>query len=464
MRKFPALLAMLMMPLHAVIGDTPAANGWYTQGEDFKPEQRVELVVRNPLARERSNTPVTIRREQLAILPDVHEFAITLVDPSRPGRPEPSHELLQKQGGHETRGEKNGAWIPYQLDDLDQDGLWDELFFMTDFRAGESKVFYLYIGFHDRGWHPHGTHAGIGTYSRHTVPFWESQNIGWKLWFPTDIDVYGKRKPVLMSNRMYMENLDGYGVQTIDPAFGSDIMQVDHSFGAGGIGVFDDASKPNAISRPRFTGRSADTSFNAGPRGDSRYAFTVLANGPLRSIVRAKTMNWNSGHGRYALEQVYSSFAGQSFSTSRVKFTTFEPKDRDATFAVGMRKRPGQRSFHKANGIVISGAPEAIRNIDDEGVRENSLMVDFVGTALVVPEKYAPEYVFAPERGENHVFRIKPNADRSFEYLMAAGWSEGAVNRNADEFQRYATRAAEEYNAPPELVGTRIEARRAATR
>lgn len=97
-------------------------------------------------------------------------------------------------------------------------------------------------------------------------------------------------------------------------------------------------------------------------KGDSRYAFTVLANGPVRSVIRARTFNWDSGHGRYAVEQTYSAYAGQSYSTARVKFITFEPEDSGATFAVGMRKRPGETSFHKANGIVISGAPEAIRN------------------------------------------------------------------------------------------------------
>lgn len=432
------------------------ADGWYSQG-DFRPEQRVALILRNPLARERQNTPVTIRRDELARLPDVHELAITLVDPVRPGRPEPSAELFRRQGGHETRRESNGAWIPYQLDDLDQDGRWDELFFMADFAAEEQKVFYLYLGFHNRGWHTHATHAGIGSYARHIVPFWESENIGWKLWFPTDIDVYGKRRPILISHRLYMENLDGYGVSAVDPAYGSDIMQVGDSFGGGGIGVFDIASKPNVVSRPRFTPRSPGNNFNAGAQGDSRYAFTVLANGPVRSVIRARTFNWSSGHGNYELEQLYAAYAGQSYSTARVKFSVFEPDHGDAAFAVGMRKHPDENSFHRANGLVITGAPEAIRNQDDDGLRANSLVVDFVGTALVVPEKYSPEYAFVPERGGNHVFRIRPDKSRSFEYLIAAGWSEGNTNRTPSEFKTYTTRVAEEFSAPMQLIRTKVE-------
>lgn len=456
--KLVTLVFLIAQSPFAFAREFPDRNAWYTQG-NFEPVQRVELIVHNRLDAERRMSPVTIRREQLTALPDVHELAITLVDPARPGRPEPSNELFQRQGGHEARRETNGAWIPYQLDDLDQDGLWDELFFMSDFAAGARKIFYLYLGFQNQGWHKHGTHAGIGSYVRHTVPFWESANIGWKLWFPTDIDVFGKREPVLMSHRLYMDNLDGYGVSYVDPAFGSDIMQVSDSFGGGGIGLFEDDAQPNVVSRPRFTPRYPGTNFNAGPRGDTRYAFAVLANGPVRSIIRARTLNWDSGKGRYGLEQIYSAYSGHSFATARVTYTRFEPRNPDTDFAVGMRKHLDESDFYKGNGIVISGAPEAIRNLDDEGLRENSLTVDYVGTALVVPEKHSPEYVFIPEYGENHAFRIAPNEERSFEYLIAAGWSEGAVNRNAAEFRDYVLRTAAEFNSPIELVRARSETR-----
>jgi hypothetical protein len=258
-----------------------------------------------------------------------------------------------------------------------------------------------------------------------------------------------------------MDNLDGYGVSTVNPEYGSDIMQVNDSFGGGGLGVFEDTRKPDVVSRPRFTPRytAEDTNFNAGPRSDTRYAFTVLANGPVRSIIRARTLNWDSGNGRYDLEQIYNAFAGQSYSTARVRFTKFEPDNRDAAFAVGIRKHVDETSFHQRGGIVVSGAPEAIRNMDDEGLRENSLMVDFAGTALVVPAEYSPEYVFVPGYSGNHAFRIKPNETRTFEYLIAAGWSEGAVNRTAEEFLDYVLRTAEEFNSPLELVTTRLETR-----
>jgi hypothetical protein len=273
--------------------------------------------------------------------------------------------------------------------------------------------------------------------------------------------VFGKRRPLLMSNRLYMDNLDGYGVSFVDPDFGSDIMQVGHSFGGGGIAVFEDPEHPDVVSRPRFTPRSPEgTNFNAGPLADTRYAFTVVANGPVRSMIRARTLNWDSGSGEYELEQLYTAYSGESYSTSQVTFSKFAPENEGAVFGVGIRKHVGEDSFFQGNGIVISGAPEAIRNPDDQGLRENSLFVDYVGTALVVPEKYSPEYVFVPGFSENHAFRVRPNQDLSFEYLIAAGWSEGSVNTNAGEFEAYVRRTAEEFNAPVVLVSNERESRK----
>jgi len=46
-----------------------------------------------------------------------------------------------------------------------------------------------------------------------------------------------------------------------------------------------------------------------------------------------------------------------------------------------------------------------------------------------------------------------------FEYLIAAGWSEGSVNQTAAEFQNYARRIAKEFNSPLKFVGTKLETR-----
>jgi hypothetical protein len=438
-----------------------AGDPWYEQG-DFRPNRRVAIRIHNPLERARINSPVVIPWRSLPMLHDAQEISITLVDPNGAPRPQPSPRARASEGPHGRVAERNGRSFDYQLDDLDKDGIWDEMFFIADLAPGETKTIYAYLGQNERGWNPHRTHAAIGSYMRHMVPFWESENVGWKLWFPTDADVFAKRKPQLMANRLYMENLDGYAVSYLDPGLGSDIMQVDDSFG-GGIGVFDDPANPASVSRPRFTPAGAPESrHNAGPLRDTRYAQEVVFNGPLRSRVRIRTMNWSSGHGAYALEQTYTVHAGQDYAVGEVRFTRFEPAAPGARLAVGIRKRPGEDSFFQQGGIVVTAAPETIRNPDDVERLQPDLKVDFAGSALIVPARFKPRYTFVAERGGNHVLSIEPPHDLRFGYVIAAGWSEGAGPRTAEAFRDYVVRSAEELAHPIALAGAQAEARREA--
>ncbi|RZI99341.1 MAG: DUF4861 domain-containing protein [Brevundimonas sp.] len=452
------LMLAAALALLTSAGSAAAQDAWYTQAT-FQPTQRVAIQVRNPLDEARTNSPVVVRRADLSMLQDVHEMHMTLVDPRGTPTPEPSARTRALEGAHGQLAETNGHSFSYQFDDLDQDGLWDELFFMADFAPGETKTYYVYLGMQQRGWNPHRTHAATGSYMRHSVPFWESENFGWKLWFPTDMDVYAKRTPQLMSQRLYMENLDGYAVSLIDPALGSDIMQVSTSFGGGGIGLIEDPAHPEVVSRPRFTEGSA-FNFNAGPVSSTRYAFTVIANGPVRSMVRIKTMNWNSGQGRYELEQVYTAYAGQDYTTGHVRFTRFEPNPGvQPLFAVGIRKHLNETGFLQEGGLVLSAAPEVIRNPDDVEKVQPDMTVAYAGTALIVPSRYSPTYGFWDSNEGNHVMSLPVTADREFDYLLAAGWSEGRTRKTVPEFEAYVRQTAREYEAPVAFVGAVSETR-----
>lgn len=448
-RIFGAAFAVLAMS----VATSTAAQDWYVQG-DFAPTERVAVVIANDLDEDRRDAPVVIRRDQLPMLADIQELTVTLVDPAGESRPQPSPELLARQGPHERRGEANGRALDYQFDDLDRDGIWDELFFVVDLKAGERKTLHLYRGFQQRGWNAHRTHAAIGSYMRHTVPFWESENVGWKLWFPTDIDLYAKRKPVLMSNRLYMGNLDGYGVSAENTDYGADIMSVDDSFGGGGIGVFEGET----LARPRFTPTAdLENRFNAGQLSDTRYSFDVLVNGPLRSMVRIRTMNWNTGQGRYEVEQIYTAYAGQNYSTAEVRFPIWEPGPQGADFAVGIRRRPGQDFERRGNNWIVTTAPEALRNPDDvEGLQQQAPIL-YAGTALIVPEEDQAVYRFIEMRGGNHVFRVPTRQDHVYRYMLAAGWSEGEILKTPQAFADYVAASARSFASPPRLDVVREE-------
>jgi len=435
-----------------------AAGEWYSQG-DFYPQARLEFTLINDLDIERTNYPMVIKRENFP-LPDLHEMRITIVDPTLPPYEGPSEELLAVQGGHQLRTEKNGAALFHQLDDIDKDGIWDELVFQVTLKPNEIRTIYIYLGENIRGWNKHKTHANIGSYCRHSMPFWESEHVGWKIWFSNSVDVYGKRKPVLISQILYMENIDGYGVAHLNRDYGSDIQSVAHTFGGGSICLFEHPEFPDSVSRPRFTPKHAElvpeSLWNAGQLSDTRNACDVVVNGPIRSMVKIKTMNWDSGNGFYELEQYYSVYADQSYTTCKVSYTTYNPKKAGVLMGCGIRKKPGEEILVKEGGLIISSGPEAIRDPEHIDDRQD-VEVDFIGKAILVKDEYKPTYKYVMAWDGNHVLSVVPDENKSYEYMLFAAWSEGAVLNNAAEFEAYVRKTALEYENPVQYEFVRKE-------
>jgi hypothetical protein len=334
---------------------------------------------------------------------------------------------------------------------LDRDGVWDELFFMTDLKPRETKTIYLYIGFNNRGLYPHSTIAAVGDYSRHPVCFWESEYLTWKLFYPTDIDIQAKRVPMFEGYYTMVNNMSGYDLPDFDQ--GGDIMTVGVTFGAGGIGLFENPAKPDSISRPRFSPFR-----KLGLLEDTRYVFEVVASGPVRSIVRCRTLNWRSGQGEYELEQYYTAYKNKYYSTCEVKYTKWFPRSAETLFGCGIRKIMFESENYVKGGIVISTAFNMpVIDPNPETIKREKMTLDYASTALVVKDKYKPQYMFVPQYDGNHTFRIPLTQDLSYEYLIAACWAEAPNHKTAPEFKEYVLTTALEYNNPPIVKSLKLE-------
>jgi hypothetical protein len=301
--KFKKKITILIfIMLSAGIAYAQSNSGWYTEGKDYAPTRRIKINVTNPLAIPLKGAPIVVQRKSLPFQ-NIPERWIGVVDPNGPSDPEPTMEELKKNSGYVRRKETNGHYVELQVDDKDKDGIWDEIFFMTDLKARESRDFYIYIDHYERGMYEHEVHAAIANYGRHTVPLWESKQMGWKLWYPHDVDLHGKRAPMLTAYYEYSTNKSGYYMPW---EMGTDIMTVANTFGAGGMAVFENS---NDMENPS---RAYHSPFkNKGPFDDTRYTFDVVYNGPLRSMIKVTTTNWNSGKGFYELDQFYTAMAGK---------------------------------------------------------------------------------------------------------------------------------------------------------
>ncbi len=437
--QFRKMVFVCMAGIIALAGKSHAeSNGWYTEG-DFEPKRRIKVTFENTLDIDRKECPIVLKHTQMP-LHNIPQRWITVVDPSLPPNPEPTKAQLREMSGYLPRKEINGHYLEYQQDDIDKDGIWDELFFMVDIKAGESKTIYIYIEQNHRGLYEHKTHAGIGYYGRHMVPFWESEYLGWKLWFPTSVDLHGKREPMLTAYPEYAKNLSGYYMPW---EYGTDMMTVSTTFGSGGICLFEFLSFPDSLSRPRTTPYSGK-----GPIFDTRYSFDVVVNGPLRSIILARTMNWASGSGKYEVEQFYTAYAHKSYSTCKTVFTSFLPEEASTTFGCGIRKIMNEYDSFQKGGLVVSLGKDVQLRSPDNDIGDEGIIVDFEGIALVVRDTYQPEYKKIKSFGGNHVFKLPLTPDHTFEYMIMGGWSDGAVNKTAKEFMEYAVTEALKYNNP----------------
>jgi hypothetical protein len=83
--------------------------------------------------------------------------------------------------------------------------------------------------------------------------------------------------------------------------------------------------------------------------------------------------------------------------------------------------------------------------------------VDFIGAAMVVNPEYEPEYRFIQARKGNHAYRVTPDQNRSFEYLLFAAWSEGPVLNNYEDFKSYTLDIAKRYRSPLELKSCKVQ-------
>lgn len=435
------LIATAFFCLFIASAHAQSRHGWYTEGDDYAPSQRIRITVTNPLGIPNENCPVLIQRKQLPVQ-NIPERWINIVDPNLPGNKEPTFEELKAMSGYVRRKETNGHFVELQVDDIDKDGVWDEIFFLADLQPRETREFYIYVDHYERGMIEHKVHAAIGNYGRQTVPLWESELMGWKLWYPHSVDLHGKREPMLTAYYEYSTNKSGYYMPW---ELGTDIMTVAETFGSGSMCIFEDPENPENPTRAYHNSPANDK----GPFIESRFAYDVIFNGPLRSMIKVKTMNWSSDKGFYELEQYYTAVAHKSWSTVEVNFNKFLPPGNDVMFGAGIRQIMQEYKSINKNGYAISMGKNVEARIPDEDIGDEVLVVPWQGIGIVVKDKYKPEYHNINSFGGNHVFKIPVTSDLSYEYMIVGGWSFGTVNNDEKEFIEYVDTEALKYNNPP---------------
>ena len=85
-------------------------------------------------------------------------------------------------------------------------------------------------------------------------------------------------------------------------------------------------------------------------------------------MIKAKTMNWETGSGRYEVEQYYTAYAHKSYSICHAVFTTFLPNEGSTTFACGIREIMSQYDSFNDGGTAISFGKDLLIRTPDESI------------------------------------------------------------------------------------------------
>ncbi len=268
-----------------------------------------------------------------------------------------SRSDLEKQLGKIPEGQvpmlvsEREEVIPSQVDDLNGDGQWDELFFLANLPADSSSNLTLKLVntndlpiFTQRSnvWlaspQEDGTYKVVKSVKRPNItrknhgqtkkyfqfegPGWENDRIGFRNYFDerNGMDLFGKT-----TSQMVLQNVgineDYHAMQD----WGMDILKVGASLGAGSLAL-------------EINGKL----HRVAPGSEGSYE--LLANGPLRSVFRFRFDNWTIENNTYSVLHEITIYGGAWYYLSKVSvdgasndlnlvtgITTIDLEDKQAT-------------------------------------------------------------------------------------------------------------------------------------
>lgn len=321
-----------------------------------------------------------------------------------------------------------GKDVPCQLDDMDSNGLPDEVFFLADIKGKDSKTYevklsakeakkevepriYTALQLKDKGEkHPDvlRVEASGRTYLYNDIfmhgVVMESELVGYRIFFDDRqvVDLYGKKQnrielPVTQFQTFKEQLNNGYGL---------DVLWVGEAIGCG---TFKDWKK----------GKPEDWN-NVGVRGQR-----VVTTGPLRTVVEVYDLGVRGEEDLlYDMHQYYSLYAGHRDMKVDVDFRLSQGKKpfEKKLFCTGVQKvgvtaDEATRKGHKSQGYVKKDGLAASWGCDypDMGKKEQ-WAPEAVGLAVYVPKEYISD---TKEDDLNYLFVVQPDKEPSLHYYLS---------------------------------------------
>lgn len=393
--------------------------------ENEKSNTSLKVTFTNTLTLDRSDEPITINKGDL----------------------EETLGLINSANYIEVK-DANGNVLPCQTDDINLDGNWDELAFVADFKAEESKTFTIDLTKKetnftartnlrfahsrkgeniytemDQEYRPadHFRNNNSGRYQMEG-PAWENDVVAFRYYFDNrnGKDIYGKQ-----TKEMVLDSVGIVGDYHKLQDWGMDILKVNNSLGAGAIAMYEEGKLY------RLTG--CDTAM-----------FEKVFEGPVRSRFRLNFTNWQVGESKYNFTEEITIWAGNPWYKSDLYLSNL---DEDKVLVTGIVNiHSDSVSFRDYDHKAISISTHAPQAYDGE----------YLGMGILAKQNEFVGYDEAPKSGEGITetyyikLKAKPKQPVSFRFLV--GWEiQDKGYADFDYFMGKLEEEAKQFGTPLEM-------------
>lgn len=367
-----------------------------------------EIVITNSANIDLTDKAISIQRSELGNIPEGDVFPLVMTT--------------------------EGDTIAAQIDDLDGDEMWDELFFVTDIAANK-EISYNLKWVSDSPDFKKRTSVRFGKrmsadipvkpaleevltakdlplmlgFQRYQTdgPTWENDKVGFRHYLDgrNSKDVFGKKIPEISPEDVGInekgETEDNYHVME---DWGRDILSVGNSVGVGGYGlkIGDDLLRLGTI--------EGDTMSNV-----EQTSFRIVTEGPVRSALNYHYQNWKSEDRTYQVEENTSIWPGMYAYQNTVEMTGLQG---DEELVVGLVNSNTEMPL----GTYDGNDQYVVLYTHDQQTYDK---VWWLGLAIIVPRDSYLGNMEAPESGrisKTFLARLKIENDRPISYYGVACW------------------------------------------
>ena len=331
----------------------------------------------------------------------------------------------------------NGAEVPCQLDDIDRDGIYDELCFLTDLKKHEKKLFTvtLYDDGKPREYAPrtyselllrnpkvkiknkHNIYLKEMTVDRGVDPYqsvhhhgiaFESELVAFRIYFDhrQTVDAYGKfHKQLEIKDTQFYTDADQKAA-----GYGDDVLWVGSSYGVGALRGWDGTNQLMLEDVDSRTQR-------------------VIAQGPVRSIIELVDENWRPTPSAKPVTMTtrYTIYGGHRDVDVDI---FFNHTAKDYEFATGIINVKGSKEFSDNEGLRGCWGSDWPVGIKDTAGHK----IETVGLGIIIPKKYIRKEM--PADKVNYTYVVGTDNDElHYKYIFASDNEDFGVHSAEDWFK-----------------------------